>query len=125
MRERLAAPGGATYSDAVAVDATGTRVVYLAGQTAREFEGGDIPADLAGQTERCFEQIEALLAPYGAGLQDVVHITTYLTDLSRYADFAAVRGRVFGDAPPASAAVGVAGLLGDALVEIVAVAVVD
>lgn len=124
MRERVAAPGGATYSDAVAVDTTGTRVVYLAGQTARERDGGQVPADLAGQTERCFEQIEALLAPYGAGLQDVVHITTYLTDLSHYPEFAAVRARVFGDALPASAVVGVAALLGDALVEIVSVAII-
>ncbi len=125
MRERLPAPAGATYSDAVSVDAAGTRLVYLAGQTAREREGSGVPADLAGQTKRCFEQIEALLACHGATLQDVVQMTTYLTDLSCYSEVAAVRGRVFGDAPPASAAVGAAELLGGALVEIVAVAVVD
>ena len=124
MRERLPAPGGATYSDAVAVETQGTRVVYLAGQTPRERDGSLVPADLAGQTERCFEQIEALLVRHGATLQDVVQITTYLTDLSRYSDFAAVRGRVFGDSPPTSAVVGVAELLDGALVEIVAVAVV-
>ncbi len=125
MRERLPAPGGATYSDAVNVDVGGRRVIYLAGQTPRERDGSPVPVDLAGQTERCFEQIEALLARYDATLHDVVQITTYLTDLSRYSEFAAVRGRVFGDLPPASAAVGVAELLGGALVEIVAVAVVD
>jgi 2-iminobutanoate/2-iminopropanoate deaminase len=124
MRERLPAPGGATYSDAVTVETEGTRVVYLAGQTARERGGSLVPADLAGQTERCFEQIEALLGRHGATLQDVVQITTYLTDLSRYSEFAAVRGRVFGDSPPTSAVIGGAELLGGALVEIVAVAVV-
>ncbi len=124
MHDRLPAPGGASYSDGVAVDTGAVRVVYLAGQTPRERDGRPVPADLAGQTERCFEQIEALLGQYGATLQDVVQITTYLTDLSRYAEFAGVRGRVFGDSPPASAAVGVAELLDGALVEIVAVAVV-
>lgn len=125
MRERLPGPDGATYSDAVAVTVGGVRLLYLAGQTPREREDSPVPADLAGQTERCFEQIEALLERHGATLQDVVQITTYLTDLSRYSEFAAVRGRVFGDSPPASAAVGVAELLGGVLVEIVAVAVVD
>jgi len=124
MRDRLPAPGGATYSDAVAVDIGRTRVVYLSGQTPSERDGSPVPADLAGQTERCFEQIEGLLARHGATLQDVVQITTYLADLTHYSEFARVRGRVFGDSPPASAAVGVAELLGGALVEIVAVAVV-
>lgn len=125
MRDRLPAPGGASYSDGVAVDAGAVRLVYVAGQTPRERDGRPVPGDLAGQTERCFEQIEALLGRYGASLQDVVQITSYLTDLSHYSEFADVRGRVFGDSPPASAAVGVAELLGGALVEIVAVAVVD
>jgi 2-iminobutanoate/2-iminopropanoate deaminase len=125
MRERLPAPGGASYSDAVTVDVGRSRILYLAGQTPREHDGHPVPEDLAGQTERCFEQIEALLARHDATLHDVVQITTYLTDLSRYSEFAAVRGRVFGDSPPASAAVGVAELLGGVQVEIVAVAVVD
>ena len=124
MRDRSPASGGATYSDSIAVDTCGTRVVYLAGQTPRERDGRAVPADLAGQTERCFEQIEVLLVQHGATLQDVVQITAYLTDLSRYPEFAATRGRVFGDSPPTSAAVGVAELLGGALVEIVAIAVV-
>ena len=58
-------------------------------------------------------------------LADVVQITVFLTDLTRYEEFAAVRGRRFEAAPPSSAAVGVAALLGDALVEIVAVAVTE
>jgi enamine deaminase RidA (YjgF/YER057c/UK114 family) len=49
-------------------------------------------------------------------------VTVYLVDLGSYAVFAAVRARRCGAEPPASAAVGVASLLGGALVEVAAVA---
>ena len=119
-RRRLPAPGSATYSDAVVVDVGEARWIYVAGQTARE----PVPTDMRGQTESCFQQLETILSDCGARLADVVQITVYLTDLGSFADFATVRGRVFGSERPASAAVGVAALLGDALVEIAAVAVV-
>lgn len=120
MISRRPAPGGATYSDAVVVEAAGARWIYLAGQTPRE----PVPEDLEGQTEMCFRQIGDVLEECGASLRDVVQITAYLTDLTDYQRFAAARGRVFGDEPPASAAVGVASLLGGVLVEIAAVAVI-
>jgi 2-iminobutanoate/2-iminopropanoate deaminase len=118
-RRRLLAPGGATYSEAVVVEAGDARWIYVAGQTAHD----PVPDDLRGQAERCFAQIETILAECGAVLGDVVQITVYLTDLTRYSDFAEVRGNVFGSESPSSAAVGVATLLGGAVVEISAVAV--
>jgi 2-iminobutanoate/2-iminopropanoate deaminase len=117
---RVPAPAGATYSDAVVVETGGARWIYTAGQTPRE----PVPAGLEAQTEACFRQLGEVLSECRAGLADVVQITVYLTDLADYQVFAAVRGRVFGGAPPASAAVGVASLLGGVLVEIAAVAVV-
>jgi 2-iminobutanoate/2-iminopropanoate deaminase len=125
-RRRTPAPGGASYSDAVVVEAGGARWIYVAGQTPRPgAAGGDVPADLAGQSERCFAQIERILDGHGAALTDVVQLTTYLVDLADYGEFAAVRARRFGAGPPSSAAVGVASLLDGALVEIVALAVTE
>lgn len=121
---RLPAPGGATYSEAVVVEGGGVRWIYVAGQTPRETPSQALPPDLEGQAEVCFRQIETTLRECGAELRDVVQITIYLTDLSDYAGFAEVRGRIFEDDPPASAAVGVASLLGDVLIEIAAVAAV-
>jgi enamine deaminase RidA (YjgF/YER057c/UK114 family) len=123
VRHRTPGPGGATYSDAVAVDAAGARWIYVAGQTPRGTPPDRVPPDLAGQTELCFRQIESLLTRWDAALSDVVQITVYLTSLEDYATFAAARARVFGAEPPSSAVVGVASLLDDALVEIAAVAV--
>ena len=124
-RQRIAAQSGATYSESVVVETSGARWIFVAGQTARERDGEPIPPHLEGQTERCFEQISELLQLCDAGLADIVQLTTYLTDLSEYGAFAAVRGRLLGDEPPASAAVGVASLIGGALVEIAAIAVAD
>ncbi len=84
-----------------------------------------IPDDVAGQSEACFAQLESVLGEWGAVLADLVQITVYLTDLEQYPSYAAVRSRLLADAPPSSAAVGVASLLGGALVEISGVAVTE
>ena len=120
---RSPAARGGSYSDAVVVDVAGARWIYVAGQTPRVTARDAVPADVGGQAERCFRQIGSILARWDASLADVVQITVYLTSLTDYGSFAAVRAQVFGSRPPASAAVGVASLLDDALVEISAVAV--
>jgi 2-iminobutanoate/2-iminopropanoate deaminase len=124
-RARTPGPAGATYSDAVVVDLPGARWIYIAGQTARPTETDEVAADLGGQTETWLRQMGSILAQWGATLADLVQITVYLTDLDDYQSFASVRAHLLGQVPPASAAVGVASLLGGALVEIAGVAVVE
>jgi 2-iminobutanoate/2-iminopropanoate deaminase len=120
---RTPAAGGRSYSDAVAIDIAGVRWIHVAGQTPQAAPPDPVPRDVGGQARLCFGQIEAILANWDASLADVVQITVYLTSLEDYASFASVRASVFDGRPPASAAVGVASLLDDALVEIAAVAV--
>jgi enamine deaminase RidA (YjgF/YER057c/UK114 family) len=120
---RSPAAGGGSYSDAVVIDNEGVRWIHVAGQTPRAARPDEVPRDLEAQAELCFAQIESILAVWAAGLKDVVQITVYLTSLEDYASFASVRARLFGDQPPASAAVGVSSLLDDALIEIAAIAV--
>jgi enamine deaminase RidA (YjgF/YER057c/UK114 family) len=119
--ERIPAASGGSYSDAVVVESGGVRWIHIAGQTPRP------PAapDLEEQTERVFDQIAEILEDLGSDLSALIQITVYLTDLSEYSTFAAVRARRLGDHRPTSAAVQVAGLLDHALVEIAAVAVAD
>jgi 2-iminobutanoate/2-iminopropanoate deaminase len=120
---RTPAAGGGSYSDAVIVDVGGVRWIHVAGQTPRVAPPDQLPVDVGAQAELCFGQIESILAKWEARLADVVQITVYLPSLDDYGSFASVRGKMFGDQCPASAAVGVASLLDDALVEIAAVAV--
>lgn len=117
--QRLGALSGGSYSDAVVIPAGEIRWIHLAGQTPKP----PITGDLEGQSEQVFDQLAELLGRLGADLSHLVQITVYLTDLTQYPSFAAVRARRLGDHLPVSAAVGVAALLDDALVEVSAVAV--
>ncbi|MHC5904753.1 RidA family protein [Streptomyces sp. S6] len=73
----------------------GSALLYLSGQIA---EG----ATLAEQSRGVFETIAALLAAHGATLAHVINIRTYLTDISRLAEYAAVRGEFLTGTPPTS-----------------------
>jgi enamine deaminase RidA (YjgF/YER057c/UK114 family) len=118
--KRISAAGGG-YSDVVAIDEGRLRWLYVAGQTAR---GNPVPDDLGAQAEMCLTQLETLIDAWGAGLENVVRMTTYLTDLSEYGAFAQARKRHFGSEPPSSTAIEISALLDNRLIEIDAVAVV-
>ena len=89
--------------------AMGVRVgdtIYVSGHVAQDADGNVIGVDdMTAQTRQVFANIQAVLGEAGATMRDVVKITTYLTDLSRYAEFNAVRAEVFPGAGMASATV--------------------
>jgi enamine deaminase RidA (YjgF/YER057c/UK114 family) len=59
------------------------------------------------QAERIFEIIGGVLAAHGAGFDDVLHVRTFLTDLSQ---LGTTRPYGFPDNPPASTTVEVSRL---------------
>ncbi len=121
-RDATAAP--ATYSDSVTATGAG-QWVYVSGQLPVGPDGVIAAGGLRAQANACLDNVEAALARAGASLQDVVRITAYLTDLTDYGEYSAVRGKRFAGALPASAAVGVASLLAGALIEVDAVAFIS
>jgi enamine deaminase RidA (YjgF/YER057c/UK114 family) len=63
--------------------ATGTRVVFIAGQVALDAGGNRVgDGDTAAQVEQCYVNVAAALAEAGATFDDVVKLTVYATDLS-------------------------------------------
>lgn len=109
--------------------AMGTQVgdtIYVAGQVAQDPDGGLVgKGDMKAQARQVFANIEAVLAVAGATMKDVVKITTYVTDMSKYADYSAVRAEVFPKADIASATVASPTLVRDGfLVEVETIAVV-
>ena len=76
---------------------------------------GAIPEDAAEQARLAFRIIEAALAEAGAGFEDVVRATYYLTDAGDFPALMPVFGEVFGDIRPAATAVVVAGLVDPAM----------
>ena len=99
--------------------------IYVSGHVAQDANGEVVgKGDMAAQTRQVFANIEAVLAEAGATLEDVVKITTYITNMSAYAAFSAVRAELFPNAGMASATVAGAVLVSDDfMVEVEAIAV--
>lgn len=100
--------------------------VYVAGQASISADGhivGD-PEDMATQARQTFKNVETVLAEAGMTLDNIVNLTCYVTDQSKYPEYAAVRSEVFKDILPASSTVVVEALVLDGLlVEVDAVAI--
>ena len=97
--------------------------VFCAGQTARDpVTNKLIEGDITAQTERVLKNLSAVLAAAGTDLDHAVKTTVYLKNISDFSAMNEVYARYFKGAPPARTTVGVAGLPGDALVEIDVVA---
>jgi len=99
--------------------------IYISGQVAYDPDGKLVgEGDMKAQTRQVFENIQRVLESAGSGLEDIVKITTYITDGSKFMDMLAVRSEIFGNDPPASTAVVVAALAFPALlIEVEAIAI--
>jgi len=74
---------------------------------AGKLVGGE---DVAAQTRQVFQNMGKILAAAGAGFEDVLKVTVYLTDVADRARINPVRQEFFGKARPASTLIGVAAL---------------
>ncbi|MCX4808443.1 RidA family protein [Streptomyces sp. NBC_01214] len=63
--------------------ATGSKLVFLAGQVARDADGRPVgEGDFAAQVERCYLNIATALAGIGGSFDDVAKLTIYVVDWS-------------------------------------------
>ncbi|MFD3549212.1 RidA family protein [Streptomyces sp. NPDC058655] len=120
----LSPPTG--FSHAVA--ATGTRIVFLAGQTALDGAGRVTGKTLPEQFERALSNLLAALAAAGGTPADLARVTVYAADVAAYRSHAAELGRIWrrlaGRDYPAMAVVGVVRLWDEqAMLELDGVAV--
>jgi len=67
-----------------AVTATGSRLVFLAGQTALDAEGAVVGDTLPAQFEQALTNLLAALAASGGTPADLTRVTVYTTDVSAY-----------------------------------------
>ncbi|PZF90275.1 RidA family protein [Micromonospora deserti] len=117
----VAAPFGDRFAHVARLDLPGGALLLLAGQVAVDDHGQVVgPGDIVAQSERIFQIVGGVLAAHGAGLADVLHIRTFLTDLGDLPGYAQVRRRLFtATPPPASTTVEVSRLfLPDARIEV-------
>lgn len=111
-----------------AVTTTGSRVVYLAGQTALDAEGKVVGTTLPDQFERALTNLLTALRAAGGTPTDLARVTVYTTDVDVYRTHAPELGRIWrklaGREYPAMAVLGVVRLWDtQALVELDGVAV--
>ncbi|MFC6734279.1 MULTISPECIES: Rid family detoxifying hydrolase [unclassified Haladaptatus] len=98
--------------------------LYVSGYGPVDPETGeDVAGDIDAQTDQVLDNIEAVVNEAGgAGLNDVVKITVYLTDLDDYERVNEAYGARFDGDPPARVCVEVSRLPGDVRVELDAIA---
>ena len=122
--EELATPQ--TYTHVIV--ATGSRLVFVAGQVAEDDEGNVVgPGDLAVQARRAFDNVGRALAGARARPDQVAKLTIFVVDYRHEYLPAIDEGRMalFGDHKPADTLVGVEALSRpDYLIEVEAIAVI-
>jgi len=113
-------PGGA-YSQCIR---TGN-FVFLAGMIGVDADRRVVGDDVASQTRRALENMRACLQTAGATLTDVCSVTAFLEHADRdFATYNQVYQEFFPTQPPVRATVQ-AHIVGEPIVEIQAIAVVD
>lgn len=116
-----------SYTHVIA--ATGSRLVFVAGQAADDVQGNLVgPGDLAAQAHQAFANVGRALAAVGATPEQVTRITIYIVDhRPEYLPvISEARITVFGDHKPTDVLVGVQTLAEPGyLIEVDAIAVVD
>jgi enamine deaminase RidA (YjgF/YER057c/UK114 family) len=117
--------GQVLYSHVVAVE--GRRMIFVAGQLARDRDGNIVgKGDMRAQIRQVGENLRTALAAAGATLNDLVKTTTFVTDIDEFFRHADVRMEYFGPALPTSTTVEVRRLAHpDLLVEVEAIAMTD
>jgi reactive intermediate/imine deaminase len=109
-----------TYSQAI--EAAG--LVFLSGQIP--LDPGSmtlVGTDVRARTEQVFTNLAAVAAAAGGGLDDIVKLTVYLTDLADFPIVNEVMAQRFTKPYPARAAIGVSALPKGADVEVEAIMV--
>ncbi|RMF09288.1 MAG: RidA family protein [Alphaproteobacteria bacterium] len=101
-------------------------LVFLSGQAALDEKGGIVgEGDFDAQAEQTFRNIERLLEAAGSGLDQVIKVTIYLTDMGHFPKIVELRKKWFTRPWPADTIVEVSALaLPELMIEIEAIATV-
>ena len=115
---------GGAYSSGI--EAPAGKTVYVSGQVALDAEGNVAgEGDIKLQTETVLEHVKTVVEEAGGGMEDIVKVTVFITDMGLYDQIHEVRRRYFEEPYPASSMVEVSALIDPRLlIEIEAVAVI-
>ena len=87
------------------------RLVYVSGQVAWDADGNTVGAgDIRVQAREVFAHLQQVLEAAGGGFEDLLKITTYVTNIDDYPTVIEVRNEFFAGELPASTLIVVEGL---------------
>ncbi|MEM4851849.1 MAG: Rid family detoxifying hydrolase [Desulfurococcaceae archaeon] len=99
--------------------------LFLSGQIPVDpITGSPIEGDFKVKVRRVLESIKAIVEATGGTLRDIVKVTVFLRNISRFQEFNEVYKEYFSEEPPARSVVEVSGLPRDSDLEVGAVAYV-
>ena len=112
--------------------ATISQITAASGPGTYAFIQGQLPLDenwevitgipIGEQTKVCFKHIQDALSKVGGDLSNILKLTIFLTDMSKFPEVNAARAELFGDELPVSTAVEISALHGGAEIEIEGIA---
>ncbi|CDZ38111.1 Endoribonuclease L-PSP [Neorhizobium galegae bv. officinalis] len=77
-------------------------MVYVSGTTGYDYARMEMPEDAAAQARNTLGTIEKALKEAGSGLEDIVRVRYYLTDMADYDAIVQVLGETFSEIRPAA-----------------------
>ncbi len=100
-------PAVGPYSPAVAANG----FLFVSGQIPLNPQTGELMLDsFESQARQTLDNLKRVIEAGGAALNDVVKVTIFVTDLSKFGELNAIYEEYFGDCKPARATVEVAAL---------------
>ncbi|NYT64755.1 RidA family protein [Alcaligenaceae bacterium] len=111
------------YSQAVACGPG--KMVFLSGQIGLEPATGEMVSEnFEGQVRQSFANMQAVIEAAGGTLNDIVKLTLYLTDLSKFASANAIMADIIPQPYPARSTIGISSLPKGAQFEVEAIIVI-
>ena len=110
-----------TYSQAILVGNT----LYLSGQIGLDPYSMELVEGIEAQIRRVFDNLKAVCEAAGGTLADIAKLNIFLTDLSNFQLVNQIMGEYFAQPYPARAALGVASLPENALVEMDGIVIIN
>ena len=107
------------FSDGIVAGST----LYVAGQEGIDDSGKLVAGGIASETKAALENIEKVVKVAGYDMKDLVSVTVYLADIKDFPEMNKVYRSMVPEPRPVRATIQAAALVGDARVEIAAIAV--
>jgi enamine deaminase RidA (YjgF/YER057c/UK114 family) len=77
-------------------------MVYVSGTTGYDYARMEMPENVADQTRNALATIDQALREAGSGLNDIVRVRYYITDMADYDKIVEVLGQAFAEVRPAA-----------------------